>query len=248
MAALQKLLPQQDVVYLADRASFPYGGKSRGDLLEVMVRTLRFLAGFDPAAILVASNAPSITVLEALDGKVSAPLFGVRPPIKAALAQAGGGQVAVLGVKSLVDSPEMADFVLREAGDRAARVQLINASPLVELVESGAFLFDPDYVQQVVDAFVKELDTRDGDIGAITLSSTHLPWLQQFLERAVGGRPLLDPLDDVLRQVVPLTVPGRGQVLGLITEDERYSVADFRAMLGRLNVDLALNVVTIARA
>ena len=85
VAAIQRILPQQDVLYFADRASFPYGGKSPPELLAILRRTLRFLDTYNPAAVLVASNAPSITVLDDLMGMIARPVFGVRPPIALAL-------------------------------------------------------------------------------------------------------------------------------------------------------------------
>jgi glutamate racemase len=85
IAEIQKALPRQDIVYLADRASFPYGGKSRSELLSIMQRTIAFLETFDPSVTVIASNAPSIMVLEALRGHTSVPLFGVFPPLHKAL-------------------------------------------------------------------------------------------------------------------------------------------------------------------
>lgn len=244
VAAIQRLLPQQDILYFADRASFPYGGKSRPELLAILHRTLRYLDGFDPAAVLVASNAPSITVLDDLMGIINPPVFGVRPPIAAALAVAGPRAVAVLGVQSMVESPELRLYADAQAGERKAQVHLVNASPLVELVESGAFLFAPERTQAEVDAFLNALDQQYPDIAAFTLSSTHLPWLRAFIERARLGHPLFDPLDDAIAAVAPHAVTGTGAVLALVTENERYSAAEFGLMLDRLGVTLPLHRVT----
>ena len=95
VAAIRRLLPEQDIPYFADRASFPYGGKGRAELLAILRRTLRYLDGFDPAAILVASNAPSITVLDDLAGVSPAPLFGVRPPVAAAVGHVPRGEALI---------------------------------------------------------------------------------------------------------------------------------------------------------
>jgi len=244
VAAIQHLLPQQDILYFADRASFPYGGKSRQELLAILHRTLRYLDSFDPAAVLVASNAPSITVLDDLMGIITPPVFGVRPPIAAALAIAGDNAVAVLGVQSMVESPELRLYADTQAGERKAQVHLVNASPLVELVESGTFLFAPERTQAQVDAFLDALDGQHPDIAAFTLSSTHLPWLRAFIERARPGRPLFDPLDDAIAAVAPHAVTGTGAVLALVTENERYSAAEFGLMLKRLGVSLPLHRVT----
>lgn len=239
VAALQRALPKQDILYFADRASFPYGSKGRAELLNILNKTLRFLHGFDPSAILVASNAPSITVLDDLQSVV--PVFGVRPPIKNALKVANAGNVAILGVRSLVESPEMRAFVAREAGELTARVHLVNASPLVELVESGEFLSDSGNVQKKVEAFVSGMDASHAGITAMTLSSTHLPWLRFHLEKAAPGRPLLDPLESVVAEILPLAVEGSGRVIALATESERYPAEGFQRMLDRLGADISVN-------
>lgn len=236
VAALRRALPQQDILYFADRASFPYGGKDLPTLLAILRRSLHWLESFDPAAILVASNAPSITVLDRLQDVVPMPVLGVRPPLRAALA-ATNGPVAVLGVKSLVESPQMRAFAAQEAGAQAQRLRLVNASMLVEQVENGAFLAHPAAVQRAVEAFVAGL----GDVTALTLSSTHLPWLRPFIERAAPGLPLFDPLDDAIAAILPLAVAGSGSTLALATETPAYPLADFQRLLDRLGA--AIRVV-----
>ncbi len=189
VAALQRALPEAGSRLFRRSSELPHGGKSRQELLDTMKRTLTFLARFDPAAILVASmprRSPCWTIWKDM---IAVPVFGVRPPVKDALQRAKGRHVAVLGVKSLVESAEMRTFAAAEAGDAVDRVHLVNASSLVDLVESGAFLFDQADVQRQVDAFVAALDDQCAGIGAMTLSSTHLPWLRSFLERAAQGRP-----------------------------------------------------------
>ncbi|MDR5876031.1 hypothetical protein [Vreelandella gomseomensis] len=59
VAEIHRRLPKQDIVYFADRASFPYGSKGREELLAVMQRTLRFLERYAPPAIVIASTTSS---------------------------------------------------------------------------------------------------------------------------------------------------------------------------------------------
>ena len=51
VAEIHKAFPKQDILYFADRASFPYGGKGREQLLAIMRRTIAFLGRYEPAAI-----------------------------------------------------------------------------------------------------------------------------------------------------------------------------------------------------
>lgn len=243
VAEIHKAFPKQDILYFADRASFPYGGKGRDELLSVMRRSIAFLSRFGPSAIVIASNAPSIMVLEELQRDPGPPLFGVHPPLEKALSRTRTGQVGILGVRSLVESPMLAGFVAERTA-QPAQVATINASPMVELVESGAFLFDPAGTQQCVDAFMHEVRDRHPGIDVFTLSSTHLPWLADFFLKARPDAIFLDPAVDVVAGLKPRQ-GGSGQITGLVTENERHDIASFRAMLDKVGVDIPLNAVTI---
>src|SRR6478735_2490958 len=74
-------------------------------------------------------------------------------------------------------------------------------------------------------------------IKAVTLSSTHLPWLRDYFEQARPELRLFDPIEDVVDRIRPLSEPGSGAVLGLVTENERYPASEFREMLARLGID-----------
>lgn len=241
VAEIRKRLPDQDILYFADRASFPYGGKSRGELLDVMRRTINYLSEFNPSAIVIASNAPSIMVLEELSLDSHLPLFGVYPPLREAWGLSHSGQVGIMGVQSLVESPMISAF-MAENSAYAEQVALINASPMVELVETGAFLFAPEQTQEAVDTFLAEVFTKYPEIDVLTLSSTHLPWLRRFFEAARPHCHFLDPAKDMVARIGKGT-KGQGKIRALVTEDERYDIETFRRMLSAIGVDIPLEPV-----
>jgi len=241
VTGIQRRLPKQDIIYFADRASFPYGSKGREQLLAIMRKTITFLESYTPSAIVVASNAPSIMVLDEIRQCCSVPLFGVFPPLQEALAASASGHVGIMGVGSLVESEALRRFVQHHAG-KPENVALINASPMVELVESGSFLFSPAETQTAVTAFVDKIFRQDALIDVLTFSSTHLPWLRSFFEAARPNCRFLDPAEKIVADLGEGTV-GTGQVRGLVTEDENYSLAGFRRMLGQIGLDIPLELV-----
>ncbi|MGW8729442.1 glutamate racemase [Streptomyces sp. NPDC055808] len=247
---IHRAFPEQDIVYLADRASFPYGGKSLPELRTTIERTLDHLEALDPApsAIVVASNVPSVTVLDETVTGRRTPVVRVVPPVREALEKAGEyGEVAVLGVTSLVTSEAIVHYVDRESGPaRSARVRLRDASALVELVESGAFLFEPEGTLRTVAEYVARLRGEHPAVRVATLSSTHLPWLRPFLEEAAPDLDFLDPGDSVIAEIAPHTRAGSGSVVGLVTETPDYPADRFREMLARIGVEIPLVPVTIA--
>jgi glutamate racemase len=117
------------------------------------------------------------------------------------------------------------------------KVDLMNASDLVELVESGAFLTDATHTLAAVRA---KLEALHPDTDVATLSSTHLPWLASYFEEARPDMLFLDPADDVVEGIAPYVVAGSGQFRTLVSEREGYDLSDFRRMLELLGLDLEI--------
>jgi glutamate racemase len=164
------------------------------------------------------------------------PLVGVFPPVRRALNASVMKRIAVLGVASLIASPEIRAYVEREAAG-LGKVDLVNASDLVELVESGASLTDVDGTLAAVRA---KLERLHPGTDVLTLSSTHLPWLVRYFEQAQPDMRFLDPADVVVEAVAPYVTMGSGAFRTLVSERKGYDLADFRRMLEHLGLDLAI--------
>jgi len=67
--AIKKAYPLQDIIYFADRKSFPYGTKTTEELRDVIENSIDFLLEKGATFIVLASNAPSITVLDKIKNR-----------------------------------------------------------------------------------------------------------------------------------------------------------------------------------
>ena len=242
---IRRRYPRQDVLYVADRASFPYGAKSDAELLDCVQRVIDAVLAVDPAVILVASNAPTVMVFDRLTVPSGVTLRGVFPPIRESLRVSQSKQVVVLGVKSLTGSLAFQKLAAAEqaaAGSPCARIDGVNASSMVELVESAVFLSDPERAQAQVNEFIANIRRQRPQADVYTLSSTHLPWLRAFFERAAPEIRFLDPARAVVDDLEHLTTPGSGRLETWVTDNPRYPVAEFAAMLQRLRVDIPYSV------
>lgn len=247
---IHKNFPGQNLVYLSDRASFPYGGKSADELFGVVSKAISFLEKeFNPASIVIASNVPSVTIMPRLKEAHSTQLFGVFPPIKEALEASKTKQIGVMGVESLVKNQAIMSYIQSQCCDPRA-VHVINASNLVELVESGKFIFDQKLTSSEVRNSVEQSLKINPAIDTFTLSSTHLPWLAQYFSKEYPQLNFIDPADSVVR-ALPLTQSnGVGKILGLVTQNERegFGVDDFDKMLKALNISIPLERVDIEKS
>ena len=232
---LRRQFPLQDIIYLADRASFPYGAKSPGELLACVEAAVGCLASLGCRAVVLASNAPSVMVLEKLQQRVPLPVVGITPPISSALSISHSKRVAVLAVASLVASSEMARHVSRQA--EGCSVELVNASPLVELVEDGTFLSNPVRTEYEVRDFMCVCRENYPELDVCSLSSTHLPWLRSYFEVAAPEIIFLDPADEAVRAIEPFLSLGSGATVCLATESDSHPLEGLVEILRRLGVN-----------
>lgn len=227
---------RQDIIYFADRASFPYGSKTKAELAASVSSAISRLADLGATAVVLASNAPSVMVLSDIQDRQPVPVLGIYPPIAQALQLSASGRVAMLGVESLVRSPEIKAFVDREAGGR--QVALVNASPLVQLVEEGLFLSAPGATLAAVRAFMARLQQDLPGLDVCTLSSTHLPWLMTFFRQAAPEILFLDPAESLIPQLRTHTTEGTGRTVCVATESASMPLGGLQDMLHLLGVHL----------
>jgi glutamate racemase len=239
---VQERYPDQDIIYFADRASFPYGAKNKAALHEVTAAAIARLRDMGAEAVLVASNAPTITVLDDIKQAVDGPLLGVYPPVMRAVGASKTKSVGVLGVKSLVESDELKRYIDAQ-NTSGASVAAFNASALVGLVESGTFLNKPLLTLEVVRNFVASTLLAHGDIDVFTLSSTHLPWLKHALEAVFPELIFLDPAEETVAALAPYVTRGSGAVACVVTASDTCQFGVFEEMLRKLDIPLIAELV-----
>lgn len=212
---LKRKYPKVDYIYLADRASFPYGLKTKTQLLNCIYSAIKHCEQVKPQLVVIASNVPSVTILDELMPHITQPITGVYPPIEKALSLSKSKNIGVLGVKAMTESKAIQSFIA-EHSQTDATVNCFNASELVHLVESGTFVNDKAYTLAQVTAFITKVLTTHPAIDTFTLSSTNLPWLESYFIEAFPALNFVDPADDVIESLPPLT-DGQGQLQTLVT-------------------------------
>jgi len=89
---IRRLLPHEDILYLADTARQPYGPRASADVRTFAVELTRYLARQGAKMVIIACNTASASGLEAARRAVpGVPVLGmIRPGVRAALAASRG--------------------------------------------------------------------------------------------------------------------------------------------------------------
>ena len=188
---------KSDIVYFADQKNFPYGKKSKKQLLEIINQTLdKISKKFNPDLIVLASNTPSLLLRD----KLPKGIINVLPPLGKISASKQSHNIAILATESVVKGSEIDDYVKETIKSRKHRIVKINSSSLVNLVETGKFIDKPEYCSATIKKILKK-KFRRYEIDVATLSSTHLPFLLPFLKDAFPNVRFLDPAMIVAQKI-----------------------------------------------
>jgi glutamate racemase len=130
------LLPGERFVYLADRAGFPYGTKSREEIESLVLgRISRLVERFDPKALVIACNTASQAALAAARKAFpELPIVGTVPAIKPAAERTRSGVIGIMATSHAIEDPYLDGLVSRYASN--VRVLREGAQDLVSFVEN----------------------------------------------------------------------------------------------------------------
>ena len=192
--SIQKKINAQ-VIYFADQDNYPYGTKRVHHLDRIIKSTIsRLQEKFEPDIIVVGSNTPSLL----LDIEKKNRIIGVFPPLKEAASKTKTGKIGILATKSVVESRSLDKYIRRNVSSKI-QVTKINATPLVDLVESGKFLSKKQIsVNRIKKTIIPHIEKN---VDVFTLSSTHLPFLLPILKELFPNVLFLDPADSVTQRV-----------------------------------------------
>ena len=174
---IQKI-SKNDIIYFADQKNYPYGVKSKAQLIIIIKKTINLLEEkFLPDIIVVASNTPSL-MLDLSTKKI----VDVKPPLKLAIKKSKSKRIGILTTKSAINSKGLVNYIKENNIPKSYKIFKINGSNLVDLVESGKFLNNKNCCKKIIKKSLEQIITLE-KIDTITLSSTHLLFLKLLLKK-----------------------------------------------------------------
>ena len=184
-----------DIIYFADQKNYPYGTKTVSQLDKIIKSTIiQLQERFEPDIIIVGSNTPSLLLNIEKKDKI----IGVFPPLKEAVQRTKSGKIGILATKSVVENKILDRYIRKNVPSRI-HVEKINATPLVDLVESGKFISQKQITKRIIKKII--IPYLENNVDVFTLSSTHLPFLVPILKELFPGIIFLDPADALAQHI-----------------------------------------------
>jgi glutamate racemase len=195
-AAIRRLMPLEDIVYIGDSAHVPYGGHPDGFIRERAIHLADRLVTMGAKAIVIACNTATAAAATELRERLAVPVVAMEPAVKPAALATRSGVVGVLATAGTLASARFAGLLDRFG--EGIEVLTEPCADLVELVERGET--DGPEVSGAVEAHVRPLIDAGAD--TLILGCTHFPFLRALIEARAGpGVVVIDTEDAVARQL-----------------------------------------------
>lgn len=194
---MQKLMPEESVVYFGDIARLPYGSKSKETITEFSHQIMRFLLKHDVKAVIIACGTASANALEDLQKTYDLPITGVvEPGAREAARTTKNGRIGITGTEATIRSGAY-DRLLKGLDPQIEVYS--KACPLfVPLVEEG--WFKDEITRSVVQRYLAELKTQQVD--TLVLGCTHYPLLKRLIGEEIGEEVILvNPSSSVVKEM-----------------------------------------------
>jgi glutamate racemase len=179
---IREELPQEDLLYVADSAHAPYGGKTPEQIQARSLALAGFLHGQGAKALVIACNTATAAAAALLRERFDIPIVGMEPAVKPAVAATRSGVVGVLATSGTLKSARFA--ALLESYGQGVRVVTQSAHGLVECVERGEI--ESQATRELLWQYLEPLLEEGAD--TLVLGCTHYPFLRRPIESLVGDR------------------------------------------------------------
>ncbi len=179
---LNRILPNENIIYFGDTARIPYGSRSRETIIRYATEDVDFLRQHKIKMIIAACGTVSSVVM---DNPIvtDMPFTGViAPAIEAACKATKTKRIGIIGTPATIKSGSY----IRAIADTHPDVMVIpQACPLfVHLVENGYTDFDNPVTRLVAEEYLAPIKAENVDV--LILGCTHYPVIAGIIGDIMG--------------------------------------------------------------
>ncbi len=195
-ADILKIMPFEEISYIADTKYIPYGTKATDELIERSLKISDFFIRQQCKAIVVACNTATSAAIEILRQTFDVPIVGIEPAVKPAAGKTKNGIIGVLATENTLSGGKL--LALRERHAKDVEVIYRACPGLVEAIENG--IDNEITIEKIITPHISFLKENRAD--TIVLGCTHYPLVKSLIERVSGKEiVVIDPSPAVATEV-----------------------------------------------
>lgn len=182
LAALQKLMPEENIIYFADSGRVPYGAKTPSQLRVMAGQDIAFAASKGAKAVIAACGTVSSNAAKVLE-ESEIPVIGVlKPGVERACSLGGDAPIGVIATAASIGSGAFERAIKEITPEREV---VSSACPdFVTLIESGHRAADDELVIAAVEKYLSEI--KEKKVSVLILGCTHYGIISEAITNYLG--------------------------------------------------------------
>lgn len=180
---IQKLLPNENYIYIGDTANFPYGSKSKETIIELSKKRIENLRKWDAKLIVIACGTATSQALEELQKIYSIPILGIITPTITYLKEKNIKKIGVIGTTGTIRSKGWQKQIEKNMDN--VTIQCKACPLLASMAEEG--WTENEIAKLVIHEYLKDIK----NIEALILGCTHYPLFESVIKQEIDPNVLI---------------------------------------------------------
>ncbi|HOK62774.1 MAG TPA: glutamate racemase [Soehngenia sp.] len=240
--SIQKILPNEDIIYVGDNINVPYGNRQEEEIYELTMKMLKFLEKKNVKLVAIACNTIS-AISKEFEGKFSYPIIDIVEPTIEHIIKSGIGKIAIFGTEFTINKKVYEEKL--KARSQNIEIFSIKSRELAKLIDQGKF--DSSETLECLKDRIEAIK-ESGDIYNVVLACTHYPIVEDLFYKIDSNLNYINPaiheavaVKHYLKDNDMLNTEGKGNISIYTTGD----VEIYKKMLKKLNLKRAKKIKSI---
>lgn len=172
---IKETLPKENIIYLGDTKNFPYGNKSKEDIIRFSIDNVQKLLKQNVKIIVIACGTATSQAIEVLKEKFDIPIIGIIEPTVKYIKNQKFDKVGVIATEGTIKNGAWE----RKLKDEIPNIQVVNkACPmLATIAEEGKAKSKAG--RKVIKEYM--IPFKEKRVNKIILGCTHFPIYEQII-------------------------------------------------------------------
>ena len=215
LSEIIKLLPKENFIYLGDTGRFPYGTKSKENLIKYTKEMIEFLINKNVKEIVIACGTASSVLSEVLKENYNVPITGVFKPTVLGINKQSTS-IGVIATSRTIASKAW-EIAIKEI-DSNKKI-ITNGCPiLASLAEVG--WTDNEIARLTIKEYLKPF--KSSEISELILGCTHYPLFKNLIKQELENVKLIDIGEETAKYLKNYLV--QKNMLNQTEEDGTYEI------------------------
>ena len=177
LAEIRKNLPNENIIYLGDTKNFPYGSKSKEEIIEFAIQNVDILINKGVKVIVIACGTATSQAIEVLKDKYNMPIIGIIEPTVEYIKGQNYDEIGVIATEGTIRSGAWE----KELKEKIPNIKVTNkACPmLATIAEEGRAQSEEG--RKVIKEYMKPF--KEKRIDKIILGCTHYPIYEKIIRQ-----------------------------------------------------------------